>query len=126
MSSAHGLRASGTGPRLSASGTKYAVIGAAYEPPGHAAAMSPRRRWRPRCVRGREILVTVVLVRGADEVASWPLVGRAPDVDVAGQLARLSLAAHRAGCTVRLRGACPRLRELLDLVGLTGVLAGDG
>ncbi|MBD0735074.1 STAS domain-containing protein [Streptomyces sp. NPDC088197] len=37
-----------------------------------------------------------------------------------GALARLGLAAHRTGHTVRLRGATAELRELLELAGLAG------
>lgn len=37
-----------------------------------------------------------------------------------GALARLRLAAHRTGHTVRLRGATAELRELLELAGLAG------
>jgi hypothetical protein len=40
-------------------------------------------------------------------------------------LARLQLSALRLGCSVRLRGACPELRGLLDLVGLDDLLADD-
>lgn len=39
-------------------------------------------------------------------------------------LARLALAARRAGCEVRLRGASPELLGLLALVGLADVLPG--
>jgi hypothetical protein len=41
------------------------------------------------------------------------------------ELARLQLAAGRLGCSIRLRGACVELRELLDLVGLSDLLLGD-
>ena len=37
-------------------------------------------------------------------------------------LARLQLAARRAGCQVRLRGACTALVQLVDFMGLTDVL----
>ena len=37
-------------------------------------------------------------------------------------LARLQLAARRLGCSVRLRGACAELTELLELVGLDAEL----
>jgi hypothetical protein len=69
------------------------------------------------------IAATVVLVCGEAEVASWPLAcaGR-PDIDVVDGLGRLQLAARRLGCVVRLRDACPELRELLDLCGLREVL----
>jgi ABC-type transporter Mla MlaB component len=38
-------------------------------------------------------------------------------------LARLQLAARRYGCVVRLRGASPELRALVDFMGLTEVLS---
>ncbi|GAA4854982.1 hypothetical protein [Kitasatospora terrestris] len=41
------------------------------------------------------------------------------------RLARLRLAARRAGAGLVLRGAGPRLRLLLALTGLDGVLADD-
>ncbi len=69
----------------------------------------------------------VVLVRGEAEVTSWPLGGCAcPDLDLVDHLARLQLTARRLGCEIRLVKAGPELRELLDLVGLTGVLVGPG
>jgi ABC-type transporter Mla MlaB component len=37
-------------------------------------------------------------------------------------LARLQLAARRAGCTIRLRGASPELRALVAFLGLDDVL----
>ncbi len=45
-----------------------------------------------------------------------------PDLGIVDALARLALAARRAGCTVRLRGACPQLRALVGLAGLGTVL----
>jgi hypothetical protein len=66
----------------------------------------------------------VVLVRDGAEVACWPLLCAQGRVDLAAvdALARLQLAAHRQGCTVWLRHACPDLIQLLELVGLAGVL----
>jgi hypothetical protein len=67
----------------------------------------------------------VVLVRGGAEVASWPLPeGRCPDLSVIDRLARLQLAARRLGCSIRLRDAPGRLRELIDLAGLDGIVTG--
>jgi ABC-type transporter Mla MlaB component len=65
----------------------------------------------------------VVLLRDGVEVASWPLCvqGRV-DLAAVDALARLQLEARRQGCTVWLRGACPDLIHLLELVGLAGVL----
>jgi hypothetical protein len=61
----------------------------------------------------------VVLTRGPAEVASWPLArGCRPDLAVVDELARLSLAARRLGCSIWLRDACEELAELLELVGL--------
>jgi hypothetical protein len=65
----------------------------------------------------------VVLLRGETEVATWPLERTTPpDLAAADDLARLQLLANRAGCAIKLRNTCPRLRELLDLVGLSDVL----
>jgi hypothetical protein len=69
----------------------------------------------------------VVLLRDNAEVASWPLfVTDNLDLSVVDDLARLQLEAGRQGCTIRLRGACPNLVELLTLVGLAGVLQVGG
>ena len=46
---------------------------------------------------------------------------REPDED---QLARLQVTARRLGYSIRLRDAPSRLRELIDLVGLSDILAG--
>ena len=72
----------------------------------------------------REALATVVLVRGADEVAAWPLAGR-PDLEAVDALARLALAARRLGCAIRLRDADPDLVGLLKLVGLAREVVGE-
>ena len=70
----------------------------------------------------------VVLLCDGTEVASWPLVveGGKVDLRVVDALARLQLKARRQGCTVWLRQACPDLIELLELVGLAGVLQVSG
>jgi hypothetical protein len=49
--------------------------------------------------------------------------GRRATVDVVNVLAREQLAARRAGRRVRFRNVGEELRALLELVGLTGVLA---
>jgi len=65
----------------------------------------------------------VVLLRGGDELSSWPLLCRgAPDLGVVDELARLELAARRQGCSIRLRRACPDLVALLALAGLGDVI----
>jgi hypothetical protein len=66
----------------------------------------------------------VVLLRDGAEVASWPLVceGGRVDLGVVDTLARLQLHARREGCQVWLRDACPMLAELVQFVGLAGVL----
>jgi anti-anti-sigma regulatory factor len=44
------------------------------------------------------------------------------DLALIDQLARLALECHRAGRDLRLIGPNPALRELVELVGLDGVL----
>ena len=51
------------------------------------------------------------------DVSAFPADGVAVDA-----LARLTLAARRRGATLELRGATPRLLELLALTGLSSVL----
>jgi hypothetical protein len=46
----------------------------------------------------------------------------APDMGIVDALARLQLAALRAGTRVRLHGTTGALRDLLDLAGLCGAL----
>jgi hypothetical protein len=66
---------------------------------------------------------TVVLVRAGAEVASWPLRRQAhPDLALVDELARLHLTALRMGFGIRLRRPCQSLLELLDLVGLRGLV----
>ena len=48
--------------------------------------------------------------------------GLPPDARTLETLARLQLAALRGGASIRLRGACPRLRELLAWSGLADLL----
>ena len=45
-----------------------------------------------------------------------------PDLATVDALARLALDARRAGCRIRLRQACPDLRNLLALAGLAEIL----
>lgn len=51
---------------------------------------------------------------------------RTPDIGYVDALARLQLGACRHGSRVRLIGPCPRLLDLLALVGLEDVLPVDG
>ena len=89
--------------------------------------MSPAGWRRPSSVLRRDIHAFVVLARGDVEVASWPLAARGrPDLAVVDELARLQLAARRLGCSIRLRGTCAELTELLELAGLSEVVTGDG
>jgi hypothetical protein len=65
----------------------------------------------------------VVVVRGDVEVGGWPLAGSGrPDLTVVDGLARLQLAAHRAGCAVRVVEPTCALRQLLQLAGLAELL----
>jgi hypothetical protein len=60
-------------------------------------------------------------------VASWPLPGSdRPDLALVDELARLQLAARRAGYSIRLRDAPAALTALLATVGLAGVLGAAG
>ena len=89
--------------------------------------MIPSTGGRPTDVTPRDRHATVVLVRGPDEVASWPLTGKGrPDLSAVDALARLQLAARRLGCSIRLRDTCAELAELLDLVGLSECLQVGG
>src|SRR5688572_4168280 len=51
--------------------------------------------------------------------------GVEPDAVTVDALCRLQLAARRFGCRVQLENASPKLRELIDFMGLTGVLADE-
>jgi hypothetical protein len=65
----------------------------------------------------------VVLVRGDDVVAKWPLSrSRRPGLAIADELARLQLAAKRMGCRIELRDPGADLLAVLDLVGLRDVV----
>ena len=63
-------------------------------------------------------------LRGCDaRVAVCDVRGVEPDAVTVEALARLQLAARRLRCQVRLRGASSALVELVELMGLTDVLA---
>ena len=58
------------------------------------------------------------------ELLVCEVAGVAVDAVSVDALARLALAARRRGCRVELRGASVELSELVDLMGLAGVLPG--
>jgi uncharacterized protein len=66
--------------------------------------------------------VCAVLAGSEAEVALCDVGTVEPDAVTVDALARLQLAARRHGCRVRLRGASPELRELVEFMGLTDVL----
>jgi hypothetical protein len=77
--------------------------------------------------------VAAVVARGrilflggrAPQVASWTAVAEGPvDLAAVDALARMHLAARRAGGAVRVDAMCEQLRELLELVGLCRELEG--
>lgn len=59
------------------------------------------------------------------ELLLCEVAGVAADAVALDALARLALAARRAGCSVRLHGAAPELRELVAFAGLAEVLPDD-
>jgi hypothetical protein len=65
----------------------------------------------------------VVVERGGREVGTWAVDDTDADLALVGALARLELRARRARAAVRLHDVSPRLRDLLRLAGLDGVLA---
>jgi hypothetical protein len=67
----------------------------------------------------------VVLLRDGNEVASWPVeFGEPLDLELVDGLARLQLTAMQLGCTIRLCHVPQEIADLLDLVGLLGILTG--
>jgi hypothetical protein len=77
-------------------------------------------------VARRPVHASLVLMRDGREVAEWPLPtdnSTEVDLSVVDGLVRLQLAARRFGCSIRVRDACSDLRGLLELTGLTEVLA---
>jgi hypothetical protein len=67
--------------------------------------------------------MVVILVDGV-EVATRSLDGRRVDLGLVDALARLHLSTRLAGGSMVLRRPPPELCELLDLVGLAGVIEG--
>jgi ABC-type transporter Mla MlaB component len=57
------------------------------------------------------------------EVVRCDVTGIEPDAVCVDALARLKLATRRAGCRVEFEGASPRLRGLVDFMGLAEVLS---
>ena len=66
--------------------------------------------------------VCALLTESAPSVALCDVQGVEPDAVTVDALARLQLAARRAGCCVRLRNASDELLELVALMGLSDVL----
>jgi ABC-type transporter Mla MlaB component len=58
-------------------------------------------------------------------VARCDVSGVDPDAVTVDALCRLQLAARRFGCRVQLENASAELRELIDFMGLTDVLADE-
>ena len=85
--------------------------------------MSPGDDTRRSNVVRPEADATVVLIRRDVEVASWVLPrSERRDLTVVDRLARLQLAALRAGCRIELRDVRAELAGLLNLVGLTPLM----
>jgi hypothetical protein len=81
--------------------------------------MSSRTSVRPT---GVEPCGHVVLVGPCGrELSAWPLPGVA-DLVLLDRLARVQLAAHRLGCSIRLRDVGDELGGLLELTGLAAVV----
>jgi ABC-type transporter Mla MlaB component len=64
-----------------------------------------------------------LLERSRADVAFCDVSGVEPDAVTVDALARLQLAAQRYGCRVRLRNTSDELRQLVDFMGLSRVLA---
>ena len=74
----------------------------------------------------RENLATLVVVdEDGDETLVAHLDASCPDLVLIDLLARMHLASARGGMGLRIRGAPRRLRELIELCGLSCVLALD-
>ena len=63
------------------------------------------------------------LLRTSSDIVVCDVASVAPDAVTVDALARLQLAARRLGCEVRLRHASAPLLEVVELMGLTHVLA---
>lgn len=70
------------------------------------------------------MIVVVVVARADVEVARWTIDhDGGADLTLVDELARLELGARRLDLSVRVETACPRLGELLALVGLGSVVS---
>jgi ABC-type transporter Mla MlaB component len=67
-----------------------------------------------------------LLEGGGIELLSVDVAGIAIDAVAVDALARLALAARRRACAIELCGASAELRDLLELMGLSGVLVPAG
>jgi ABC-type transporter Mla MlaB component len=75
-------------------------------------------------VAGDGARAVVLVLDGDVEVVLWRMDGMPdPDLSVVDALARLQLAARQFGGSIRLRNPCERLRDLLDLAGLSDVFS---
>lgn len=67
-----------------------------------------------------------LVVAFLDEAGTEVVVSRmdvdAVDLALVDALARLHLEACRAGCSMQVRNPCPELDDLLELVGLSGLI----
>ncbi|HEY7206849.1 MAG TPA: STAS domain-containing protein [Gaiellaceae bacterium] len=68
--------------------------------------------------------VCAILERSGAGIVACDVGGVPSDAVTVDALARLELGARRHGCRVRLVHASPELRELVEFMGLTDVLAG--
>lgn len=66
--------------------------------------------------------ICTLLTESGVEVVLCDVCDVQPDAVTVDALARLQLAATRAGCTVRLRGASPDLCALIEFMGLADVV----
>ena len=65
----------------------------------------------------------VDVMAGAACIASWPLGSVSRDLALIDALSHLCLCARHRGWWIRVRDCDEDLRDLLELVGLTGVLS---
>ena len=72
------------------------------------------------------IVAVVAFLHAGEELARWPLRAPAPvGLDTVDRLARLQLAARRAGGRIEVREATLVFGQLLSLVGLLGEVGGQ-